>query len=66
MDELSPSQLSTLKGVMSVTPWTANLSLRGMVEKDRTGLEFWLPVAVLALLIALVETFLGQWFSRSR
>jgi hypothetical protein len=66
MDELSASQLSTLKSVISVTPWSPNLSLRGMVEKDRTGLEFWLPVAIAALLIALVETFLGQWFSRSK
>jgi hypothetical protein len=66
MDELSASQLATLKSVISLTPWSPNLSLRGMVEKDRTGLEFWLPIAVLALLIALVETFLGQWFSRSK
>ncbi|MDB6030007.1 MAG: hypothetical protein JWM16_345 [Verrucomicrobiales bacterium] len=66
LDELSASQLATLKTVANVTPWSSNLSLRGMVEKDRTGLEFWLPIAVVALLIALLETFLGQWFSRSK
>ncbi len=66
LDELSASQLSTLKTVASVTPWSPNLSLRGMVERDRTGLEFWLPIAILALLIGFTETFLGQWFSRSK
>jgi hypothetical protein len=37
-----------------------------MVEKGRTGVEFWLPILILCLLLAAVETFLGQWFSRSK
>jgi hypothetical protein len=66
MDELSPAQVSVLKSVANVIPWTPNLSLRGMVEKDRTGLEFWLPIVIAALLVAAAETFLGQWFSRAK
>jgi hypothetical protein len=66
LDELSPAQISTLRTVANVLAWTPNLSLRGMVEKDRSGFEFWLPIAILALLLAAVETFLGQWFSRSK
>jgi len=66
LDELSPAQLNILRSVANVIPWTPNLSLRGMVEKDRTGLEFWLPIIVAALLIAIVESFLGQWFSRAK
>jgi hypothetical protein len=66
LDELSPAQLSTLKTVASIIPWTPSLSLKGLVEKDRTGLEFWLPIVIVALVLAGLETFLGQWFSRSK
>jgi hypothetical protein len=66
LDELSPAQLATLRDVANVVVWGPNLSLRGMVEKGRTGLEFWLPIAIFCLLLAAVETFLGQWFSRSK
>jgi hypothetical protein len=66
LDELSPAQLNTLKDVANVVTWTPSLSLKGLVERGRTGLEFWLPVLVVCLLLAGVETFLGQWFSRSK
>ena len=66
LDELSPAQLATLRDVANVVTWGPNLSLRGLVEKGRTGLEFWLPIAIFCLLLAGVETFLGQWFSRSK
>jgi hypothetical protein len=66
LEELSPAQLSTLQGVAQVLTWAPNLSLKGMVEVGRTGLEFWLPLVVGCLLLAGVETFLGQWFSRSK
>lgn len=66
LDELSPAQLNTLKEVATVLTWTPNLSLRGLVEKGRTGLEFWLPIVIACLALAGVETFLGQWFSRSK
>jgi hypothetical protein len=66
LDELSPAQLGTLKDVASVMTWTPGLSLRGLVEKGRTGVEFWLPILVLCLVLAGTETFLGQWFSRTK
>jgi hypothetical protein len=66
LDELSPAQLNTLKDVANVVTWAPNLSLKGLAEKGRTGLEFWLPIIVVCLLLAAVETFLGQWFSRSK
>ncbi|HEU0010768.1 MAG TPA: BatA domain-containing protein [Verrucomicrobiae bacterium] len=66
LDELSPAQLATLRDVASVVVWRPDLSFRDSVEKGRTGLEFWLPIAILCLLLAAVETFLGQWFSRSK
>lgn len=66
LDELSPAQLTTLKDVANIVPWSPTMSLRGMVEKGRTGLEFWLPIVIVCLLLAAVETVLAQWFSRSR
>jgi hypothetical protein len=66
LEELSPAQVSTLKMVANVINWTPNLSLRGLVEKDRSGVEFWLPIVVIVLLLAALETFLGQWFSRAK
>jgi hypothetical protein len=66
MDELSAAQLNSLKTVASVVAWTPSFSLRGMVEKNRTGLEFWLPIVAVALMVGLVETYLGQRFSRSK
>ncbi len=66
MDELSPAQVSILKNVANIIPWTPNLSLKGLVERDRMGFEFWLPIAIAALLIAALETFLAQWFSRAK
>jgi len=66
LDELSPAQLNTLKDVASVMSWTPGMSLKGLVEKGRTGLEFWLPIIIACLALAGVETFLGQWFSRSK
>ena len=66
MDELSPAQLNTIKSVAQVTQWSPNMDLKGNVQKDRTGLEFWLPIAIVALVIAGVETFLAQLFSREK
>jgi hypothetical protein len=66
LDELSPAQLGTLRNVANVVVWTPGLSLKGLVEKGRTGLEFWMPILVVCLILAAFESFLGQWFSRSK
>lgn len=66
LDTLSDAQLKTLRDVAHVLPWTPDLSLKSLVEKQRSGVELWLPLALLALLVAGAETVLGQWFSRSK
>lgn len=66
LDELSPDQLATLRDVAAVVDWKAGVDLKPMVEQDRTGLELWLPLIVLAFALAVLETFLAQWFSRSK
>jgi Aerotolerance regulator N-terminal/von Willebrand factor type A domain/CARDB len=66
LEEITPAQRMTLQSAANVIDWSPNFSLRGLVEKDRSGVEFWLPIAILVLLLAAVETFLGQWFSRAK
>ena len=66
LDELSPEQRKLLETVAHVVEWGPKFSLRETVERQRTGLEFWLPILLLALLVAVVETFLAQYFSRSK
>jgi hypothetical protein len=41
-------------------------NLEAMFAKSRLGTELWLPLAILAVMCAIGETFLADWFSRSR
>ena len=66
LDELSPAQLKMLDEVASVVSWGPNFSLKRAVSHERSGTEFWLPLLMAALVVGLVETSLGQWFSRSK
>jgi hypothetical protein len=66
MEEITTPQVHNLRTVANVVSWTPNFTLKGLVERDRTGIEFWLPIVLGALLVAAGETFLGQWFSRSK
>ena len=65
-EEITTPQVHNLRTVANVVSWTPNFTLKGVVERDRTGIEFWLPIVLGALLVAGGETFLGQWFSRSK
>lgn len=66
LEELSVEQYSSLKGAAEVYHWGPQFSLRRMVERQRSGVEFWPALVTAALALALFECFLGQWFSRSR
>jgi hypothetical protein len=66
LDELSGEQRKLLATVAQVVDWAPGASLKQRLERQRSGAEFWLPIIVLAVLVAATETFLGQWFSRSK
>ena len=66
LDRISPAQIATLQDSANVMRWSPDFSLKEMVEEKRSGLEFWLPLVMLALALAAAETFLSQWFSRSK
>lgn len=66
LDELSNEQRKFLSTVAHVVEWSPSASLKDQVTQSRSGAEFWLPIVIIALLVAGAETFLGQWFSRAK
>jgi hypothetical protein len=66
LDELSADQKKMLSGAAHLSEWGPRFSWKDEVERERRGAEFWLPLLVAALLVALLEMTLAQWFSRSR
>jgi hypothetical protein len=66
LDELSADQKKMLSGAAHLIEWGLTFSWKREVERERRGAEFWLPLLVAALLVALLEMTLAQWFSRSR
>jgi len=66
LDELSSEQKKLLSASAHLVEWAPNISLKDQMQQARSGAEFWLPIVILALLIAGAETFLAQWFSRAK
>ena len=67
LDELSKDQKQLLSDSGAhIVEWMPNVSLKEAVTAGRSGLEFWLPIVLAALAVAALETFLAQWFSRSK
>jgi hypothetical protein len=64
--QMPPDQEAALGEAATVIRVVGDGSLEQVVQKARVGTELWLPLAMLALLIAASETFLAQWFGRSR
>lgn len=66
LTELAVEDKEKLKTAAHVYDWSPGFSLRELVEKERVGTEFWLPLALLVLALAALETWLAQWFSRAK
>lgn len=64
--ELSAADLGEIRRVANVARFNPLVDLRQLVEKQRVGAEFWLPLVIIVLLLAGCETFLAQYFSRSK
>lgn len=64
--EVGADQEKQLSDVAMTIRWTPEVPLEQMVQKARVGTEFWLPLAIIALLVAASETFLAQWFGRPK
>lgn len=66
LSELPSELIKGLETGAQVIRWKRGKSLREQVEKERIGTELWLPILFFALLLAVVETVLAQWFSRTK
>ena len=64
--ELSAQDWKSFDGVAQVFHWSPGTSLRAQLQKERTGNEFWMAFILVALVVAVVETTLGNQWSRSR
>jgi autotransporter translocation and assembly factor TamB len=63
---LSPEQLKSLGEVADVIKWSPDVSLTPKLTSARIGRELWLPLLIAALVLATLETFLAQAFSKSK
>jgi hypothetical protein len=65
LEELSPKQLESLGQLARVATWSPKWSLDEEMARARGGADFWMPLLLLGLGVALAEMMLAQWFSRS-
>jgi hypothetical protein len=64
--EISPRDLHLINEVAPVIRWTPGADLRGSIQHERGGTEFWLPILFLVLGLVIAETVCGNRWSRSR
>ena len=66
LHELSIADLATLAPVAQIVRWTPKTDLRSQMQRERTGTELWLLLALAAVAFVFAETVLGNRFSRSK
>jgi hypothetical protein len=64
--DVTAERLAEIARWSQVVDWSADLDLRTAFDRERMGLEFWLPLALAVLLLGGVETWLAQRFSRPK
>ena len=66
LDPLTPAELKALESVATITAWDGSISLRDTLVAERSGAEFWQPIAWAVLVLAVAEMVLGNLWSRSK
>ena len=66
LESLSPDDWKVFDGVADVFHWTPQSKFHAHLQQERTGNEFFLHIAFIALLAAAVETVLANRWSHSR
>jgi hypothetical protein len=66
LTEITPGVRDEIGRMAQVIDWTPGQDLRSAFDRERVGVELWLPLALGVLLLGLVETWLAQQFSRSK
>ncbi|MBL9126680.1 MAG: VWA domain-containing protein, partial [Verrucomicrobiales bacterium] len=66
MTELGGERRAELERVAQVVDWEPGTDLRTAFDRERVGVELWLPLAVAVFLLGLTEVWLAQYFSRPK
>ncbi|MGC8828361.1 MAG: BatA domain-containing protein [Verrucomicrobiia bacterium] len=63
---LSKDQLDTISKESKVLRWRDGVSVQEEIQKNRFGIELWFPIAIIVLLLAITESALAQYFSKTK
>ena len=66
LDPVSVEQLNQIASTANVVHWQEGTAISDLLKKDRIGTELWLPIAILALILATAETLIAHLFSKSK
>ena len=66
LTELNAERRAELERVGQVVDWTPGMDLRAAFDRERVGVELWLPLALAVLLLGMTEVWLAQHFSRPK
>jgi hypothetical protein len=66
LTEWTAAEREEVEGWAQVVDWEAGMDLGAVFDRERVGVELWLPLMGLVMGLALVETWLAQRFSRSK
>jgi hypothetical protein len=64
--EVTAERLAEIEQGAHVVDWAPGTDLRTAFDRERVGVELWLPMAMAVLLLGIAETWLAQQFSRSK
>ena len=66
LSELNAERRADLERVGQVVEWSTGMDIRSIFDRERVGVELWLPLAFAVLLLGVVEVWLAQHFSRPK
>lgn len=66
LTELTSERRAELERVGQVIDWSPGMDLRAAFDRERVGVELWLPLALAVLMLGVVEVWLAQQFSRPK
>lgn len=66
LTEWTLAERTEVEGWAQVVDWEAGMDVGEVFDRERVGVELWLPLMGLVMGLALVETWLAQRFSRSK
>lgn len=66
LERLSKQQLDLIAQNAKVLRWKPGISINEEIQKSRFGIELWIPILIVVLLLAVIESALAQYFSKTK